>query len=86
MIDLSLDDAILFYISEKNALANLELEDDGREQGQRNRFFLARNLAAWNIVCAYSHFCPLSLRDTGGLVKSTAEGGIQAFCFSQKQS
>lgn len=26
-------------------------------------------------VCAYSHLCPLSLRDTVGLVGATAEGG-----------
>lgn len=58
MIDLSLDDAILFYISKKNALANLELEDDGQEQGQRNRFFLARNLSALNIV-RQKVFCEL---------------------------
>lgn len=26
-------------------------------------------------VCAYSHLCPLSLRDTVGLVRTTGEGG-----------
>lgn len=50
---LSLDDANLFYISEENALANLELEDDGQEQGQRNRFFLALTLAAWNLCTVW---------------------------------